>query len=113
MRYLGKLYGLYPDGPEAEAHADCLMSFVTDFIAEGRLVFHPKCFTASYYTQIEESKPHIAWFETERMPRFLAYLESVLDYNNSQSSPSSFCIGGKLTYVGMYHFPCVVPRLGA
>ena len=65
MRYLGKEFGFYPTNDEDEAHADALMALVTDFIAEGRLVFHAKCFTASYYDQIEETKGHIAWFETQ------------------------------------------------
>ncbi len=50
MRYLGKELGLYPKNKEDEAYADALMGFLTDFVAEGRLVFHGKCFTASYYT---------------------------------------------------------------
>ena len=50
MRYLGKKFQYYPKNEEDEAHADALMSFVTDFIAEGRLVFHARCFTESYYT---------------------------------------------------------------
>ena len=50
MRYLGKLFDLYP-APEFEWQSDALMGFLTDFVAEGRLVFHAKCFTAPYTTQ--------------------------------------------------------------
>ena len=57
------------------------MSFVTDFIAEGRLVFHARNFTESYYTQQEETKGHIEWFKKDRLPRFLPYLEHSLSYN--------------------------------
>ena len=55
MRYLGKQFGYFPKNEVDEAHADSVMGFVTDFIAEGRLVFHAKCFTESYFTQQEET----------------------------------------------------------
>ena len=51
VKFLGKEYGFYPQNAEDEAHADQLMAFLTDFIAEGRLVFHAKEFTASFYGQ--------------------------------------------------------------
>jgi len=100
LRYLGKQFGLYPENPEDEAHADALMGFLTDFVAEGRLVFHPKCFTASYYEQIEEAKGHVAWFEEHRLPKFLSYLEKVL-----ARSESGWAVGQKMTYVdiGLFH----------
>ncbi len=50
MKYLGKELGLYPATKQDEAHGDALMAFLTDFVAEGRLVFHGRCFTESYYT---------------------------------------------------------------
>ena len=50
MKYLGKELGLYPATKQDEAHGDALMAFLTDFIAEGRLVFHSRCFTESYHT---------------------------------------------------------------
>ena len=55
MKYLGKLFGYFPKEDVDQAHADALMSFVTDFVAEGRLVFHARCFTESYYTQKEQT----------------------------------------------------------
>ena len=99
MRYLGKLFDLYP-APEFEWQSDALMGFLTDFVAEGRLVFHAKCFTASYFTQQEETKPNIEWFATTRLPQFLRYLESVLAYGKS-----GFAIGDRLTYldVALFH----------
>lgn len=100
VRYLGKQFDLFPETPEDEALADSLMSFLTDFIAEGRLVFHPKCFTASYYEQKEEAKGHVAWFEEHRLPMFLRYLEKVL-----ARSQSGWAVGSKMTYVdiGLFH----------
>lgn len=103
MKFLGKEFGFYPTDVQGEAHADSLMAFVTDFVAEGRLVFHPKCFTMSYFQQMEEAKPHILWFETERLPAFLTYLESALAYN-AKSHAGGFMVGASLTYVDVAVF---------
>ncbi len=68
VKYLGKEFGFYPSNKADEAHAEALIGFVTDVIAEGRLVFHAHRFTDSYYTQREETAGHIKWYETERLP---------------------------------------------
>ncbi len=98
MKYLGKLFGYFPKGDIDQAHADALMSFVTDFVAEGRLVFHARCFTESYYTQKEETQPNIDWFKKDRLTRFLPYLEHVLVFNQ-KANPNGYFIGESLTYV--------------
>lgn len=104
MRYLGKQLGLFPKTAEDEAHADSTMELVSDFITEGRLVFHPKCFTASYYEQVEEAKPYIAWFEEQRIGKFLNHFEKLLKHNESKNT-SGYVIGDSLTYVdvAVYH----------
>jgi hypothetical protein len=40
-RYLGRQFGLFPTDPQDQAHADQILSTIHDFIAEGRLSFHP------------------------------------------------------------------------
>eukprot|EP01102_Stenamoeba_stenopodia_P007443 TRINITY_DN2082_c0_g3_i1.p1 TRINITY_DN2082_c0_g3~~TRINITY_DN2082_c0_g3_i1.p1 ORF type:complete len:265 (+),score=57.66 TRINITY_DN2082_c0_g3_i1:26-796(+) len=104
LRYLGKQLGLYPKNSEDEAHADSVMELVSDFITEGRLVFHPKCFTASYYEQVEEAKPYIAWFEDQRLGKFLNHFEKLLSHNNKSNSSHLFVIGDSLTYVDIALF---------
>jgi len=101
MRFLGTRLDLGPKTEVDQVHADSVMSFLTDFIAEGRLVFHPKCFTQSYYEQVEEAKPYIKWFEDVRLPRFMGYLQKVLQFN----SPHLHVVGNELTYVdiAMFH----------
>lgn len=98
MKYLGKKFGLFPSTEESEAQADALLCFVTDLIAEGRLVFHARCFTESYHTQQEETKGHVEWFKTNRLPMFLKFLESSLTYN-LKSHCEGYFIGNSLTYV--------------
>jgi glutathione S-transferase len=103
MKYLGKEFGFFTTNNEDEAHADSMMAFLTDFIAEGRLVFHSKGFTKSYYEQVEEVKPTVHWFQTERLPQFLKYLNSVLDFN-AKLHPEGYLIGNSLTYVDVALF---------
>ena len=106
MKLLGKEFGYYPDDARDEAHADSMMAFVTDFVAEGRLVFHSKKFTAGYAEQAEDVKPTVAWFESERLHQFLSYLEKVLKYNANLHA-GGFAIGQKLTYVDIAIFHAV------
>jgi glutathione S-transferase len=128
MKFLGKEFGFYPTNKDDEAYgnkinifcsnllkylififlftADSLIAFATDFVAEGRLVFHSKSFTASYHDQVEEVKPTIAWFENTRMPQFLAFMESVLKYNATKyGTTARHFVGESLTFVdvSMFH----------
>ena len=100
MKYLGKEFGFYPTNKADEAHADALIGFITDVIAEGRLVFHARCFTESYYTQKEETAGHIKCYEETRLPSFLGYLETVLAHNAKKHS-KGFAIGETMTYVDL------------
>jgi len=68
VKYLVKEFGFYSSNKADEAHAEALFGFVTDVIAEVRLVFHAHRFTESYYLQREETAGHINRYETERLP---------------------------------------------
>lgn len=107
MRYLGREFGLYPKTIEEEAHADSIIATVTDFVAEGRLVFHSRCFTESYYTQKDEQnvKNTIKWFQEKRLPQFLTYFEKVLQFNTSAESADYYFVGNGLTFadIGVFH----------
>ena len=70
MEYLGKKFGLFPEGgPEDEAHAMQLTLTVADCLAECMTAFHPVSMHASYTTQVEEAKPFVEKFRTERLPK--------------------------------------------
>ena len=105
MKYLGKEFGLYPTTREDEAHADSLLNTLTDCICEGRLVFHSKAFCQSYYDQVEEVKPTVAWFEAERLGDFMWYFDQTLRYNAENAKHTDgFFIGNTLTYVDIAAF---------
>lgn len=104
MKFLGKQLGLYPDNIVDEAHADSMNAFVTDFVSEGRLVFHSQCFTAGYAVQkdSDQVKGTIKWFKEERLAKFLNYFEAVLGH-----TASGFVVGKSLTYVDVAVFHCI------
>mmetsp|Transcript_6318 Transcript_6318/g.10575 ORF Transcript_6318/g.10575 Transcript_6318/m.10575 type:complete len:270 (+) Transcript_6318:55-864(+) len=113
MKFLGQELGLYPTTKEDIAHADSLGAFVTDFIAEGRLVFHARCFTESYYSQADTDivKTNVAWYKEKRLPQFMNYLEVVWKFNNRPDDTkfsSGFFVGDRLTYVdiAVFHTLC-------
>ncbi len=73
-------------------------------VAEGRLVFHGRCFTESYFTQKEETAGHIKWYETTRLPQFLEFLEGSLAFN-LKNHPEGYFIGDSITYadISVFH----------
>ncbi|EFJ44478.1 hypothetical protein VOLCADRAFT_95137 [Volvox carteri f. nagariensis] len=114
MAYLGRQFGLMPDGLEDAAHVEQVLAVVTDAVAEGRLAFHPKDFYASHKTQVEESKPYIKQYGESRLPKYLQYWEALLEGNPDpqasrklagSSSFPGFLIGGSVTVadLAVYH----------
>ncbi|PVD30114.1 hypothetical protein C0Q70_09376 [Pomacea canaliculata] len=101
-KYLGKKYGLYPTNEVDEWHAEQVNATIHDYIGEGRLAFHGKNWTASYFAQVEETKPYIEFFTKERLPNFLRHFENVLKANNGGHG---FLFGNNVTYVdlGLLH----------
>ncbi|CAG2239709.1 glutathione S-transferase-like isoform X1 [Mytilus edulis] len=100
-KYLGEKYGLVPDNEQDKWRADMINTELHDYLAQGRLAFHGINPTASYFTQVEETKPYIERFAAERIPKYLSYFESVLKYNNGGKG---FLFGDKLTYVDLTLF---------
>ncbi len=107
MTFLGKKFGLYPATDEDEAHANSVLATITDLITEGRLVFHSKHFTDSYYTQVEEVKPTVAWFSKERLPDFLWYLNELLKHEAASGRNSGYFVSDRLTFVDIAAFHAV------
>lgn len=59
---------------------------VTDAVADGRLAFHPKDFYKSHKIQVEESKPYIVQYGSERLPKYMQVicpLEQMLQHGGS------------------------------
>jgi glutathione S-transferase len=108
IAYLGKKFDMYPTNEEDEARANSINATVTDLITEGRLVFHSKHFTESYYKQVEEVKPTVEWFAKERLPDLLWYLNEVLKHEATiPGRAGEYFVGNRLTYVDIAVFHAV------
>jgi len=82
LRFLGEKFGLAPATAEEKAHCDQLICTAMDFVTEGRMSFHMKEPTGSYFKQVDETKPFIEKFAAERLPKFLKHFETVLTFTN-------------------------------
>ncbi|GBF93001.1 hypothetical protein Rsub_05837 [Raphidocelis subcapitata] len=68
--------------PEQRARVDQILSVIlSDAVGEGRLAFHPVKFYGSHAEQVEESKPYIAEYGTQRLPKYVQFLEDCLRWN--------------------------------
>lgn len=98
-KYVAIKCGLFPDGPaEATARAEQIVATVHEYIAEGRMAFHPVKNTMSYHQQVEEAKPYVAAFAQERLPRYMQHFERLLLANDGGEG---FFVGSKMSYVDL------------
>lgn len=95
-KYLAVNFGLYPATPELQARAEQIVATVHEFIAEGRMAFHPVKNTLSYHDQTKEAQPYIDAFKKDRLPRYMAHFERHLVHN-----AGTFFVGDTLTYVDL------------
>lgn len=96
-KHLAVEFGMYPSDLKDASHAEQIVATVHEFIAEGRMAFHPVKNTMSYHEQKEEAKPYIEAFKKERLPRYLAHFERCINSNTN----SGFFVGAALTYVDL------------
>jgi len=97
-KHLATMFGLYPVDPAEACHADQIVATVHEYIAEGRIAFHPVKNTLSYHEQKEEAKPYIEEFKKDRLPRYMTSFERLLKANDGGSG---FFIGDKLTHTDL------------
>jgi hypothetical protein len=60
-----------------------VLSTVHEYVAEGRLSFHPVENHTSYFAQQEEAAPYIRSFVEARAPRYLRHFEALLAANRA------------------------------
>ncbi|KAG2483047.1 hypothetical protein HYH03_018076 [Edaphochlamys debaryana] len=104
MAYLGRKFGLMPQGEEEAAHVEQILGVVTDAVAEGRLAFHPKDFYASHKIQVDESKPYVKQYGEQRLPKYMAFFEAVLQQNTHKGG---FLVGASVTVADLAVYQCM------
>lgn len=104
--YIATRTGLSPP-PSSPAyhhlHAIAL-TLLDGFVVELHDTHHPINMSAYYDEQKDEALKRATYFKNERIPKFLAYLQRVLD---SDVSGEGWLYGNKLTYVDLVLFQCL------
>jgi glutathione S-transferase len=77
--YLGARYGLAPKDEEGRLWVHQLQLTIADLVAEAHDVHHPISAGLYYKDQKEEALKRAKAFREERIPKFLAYFERVLE----------------------------------
>jgi glutathione S-transferase len=91
LSYLNKALG-WADGLtlEQQATVDAALAVVLgDAVGEGRLAFHPVAFYKSHKVQVQESVPYREEYGAQRLPKYYAYLEALLEWNEREQAAAA------------------------
>ena len=105
LAVLGPMLGLVPDDEALRAEASQIQLTIADVVAEAHDTHHPIAGGLYYEDQKREAKRRAASFVTERMPRYLGWLEDVLARN--AASEGRWLVGRDCTYVDLSAFQLV------
>jgi glutathione S-transferase len=102
LSFLAPLLGLAPPGAALRAEASQIGLTIADFVGEIHDVHHPIAGGLYYEDQKKEAKRRAESFVKERMPKYLGWLEKVLERN--AASQARWLVGKRLTYVDLSTF---------
>jgi glutathione S-transferase len=105
LAFLAPALGLAPDDEVARAEMNQIQLTIADAVAEAHDTHHPIAGSLYYEDQKREAKRRADSFVKERMPRYLGWLEDVLERNTS--SEGRWLVGRALTYVDLSAFQLV------
>jgi glutathione S-transferase len=105
LAFLAPRFGLVPGDPVARAEASQIQLTIADAVAEAHDTHHPIAGSLYYEDQKREAKRRARIFVTERMPRYLGWLEAVLARN--RKSGGRWLVGHARTYVDLSAFQLV------
>jgi glutathione S-transferase len=116
LAYLGPRHGLVPDDEASQLRAQQLQLTIADLVAEAHDTHHPIAGSLYYEDQKREARRRSTVFVEDRIPKYLGYLETVLDRNGG-----GHLVGDALSYVDLstfqvlagleYAFPHAMARL--
>jgi len=119
LLFLGDRHGLAPKADAGRLWTHQLQLTMADLVVEAHDTHHPIAAGLYYEDQRREAKLRSADFIANRIPKFLAYFETVLTGN---PAGASHLVGGRLTYADLslfqvvaglqYAFPKAIARLG-
>ncbi|KAK5994602.1 Glutathione S-transferase-like protein [Cladobotryum mycophilum] len=106
MMYLAPKLGLAPASGDAIYYLNQIVLTIIDgLLNEVHETHHPVATSIYYEDQKPEAKRRSKSFIEERLPKYLRYLQRVLDGEASGEGP--WLYGGQLTYADLVLFQCV------
>jgi glutathione S-transferase len=99
LLYLGPRHGLVPSDEASRLHAHQLQLTVADMVAEVHQTHHPVASGEYYEDQKPEARRCAESFVTERIPKYFAYFERVLE-----ASDGPYVFGKDVSYVDLSLF---------
>jgi glutathione S-transferase len=101
-QWLGARFGLVADAEPERLATLTIALTIADLVSEVHDTHHPISVAAYYHEQKAEAAKRAAVFRQERMPKFLGYLERIL-----QRSGSAWLIGADVSYADLAAFQVV------
>ena len=105
LAHLAPRLGLVPRDEALRAEANQIQLTIADFLGEIHDVHHPIAGSLYYEDQKREARRRSEIFVKERLPRYLGFLEGVLERN--RRSGERWLVGRGLTYVALSTFQIV------
>src|SRR5262249_12288050 len=99
LAHLGPLHGLVPRDEASQLRAQQLQLTVADLGDEAHDTHHPIAGSLYYEDQKREARRRSRLFLEERVPKYLGYLERVLDRNGGKH-----LVGDAISYVDLSAF---------
>lgn len=104
LEVLGERHGLAPRGGAARRFTHQLQLTIADVVAEAHDTHHPLGPGLYYEQQRAAARRNAAQFVAERIPKYLAYFERVLERNPARGG---WLVGGRATYADLSLFQLV------
>jgi len=105
LAFLAPRYRLVPSDEALRAEASQIQLTLADFLGEVHDVHHPIAGSLYYEDQKREAKRRARLFLKERLPRYLAWLEDVLERN--RKSGGRWLVGRDRSYVDLSAFQTI------
>jgi glutathione S-transferase len=104
LLYLGARHGLAPKDPAGGLWTHQIQLTISDFLAEAHDTHHPVAVSLYYEDQKEESLRRASEFRENRIPKFLAWFEMILD---RKPFGDAHLVGQSLTYADLSLFQVI------
>lgn len=100
LQFLGPRLGLVPSDEPSRLRAHQIMLTISDLLAEVHDLHHPIALALYYHDQKAEARRRAPFFLRERVPKYLSYLERVLQRDD-------YLVSSEVSYVDLAAFQLI------